>query len=190
MIYDGKTHRFADSAEYSFLKGICSDNPSVARTYVQTVSTILPSLGHLRVMLGHEDWRSIMDACCGLLEGGGWDVELLTSVIWSAAVYGRLDDPSTLRFIQGSRRVVEGSRDALVAAGKHKDLITALKQVRGRWFTCCLSVWLTLLSPLLFQVLYIIEPGSAAQGDVRALLEMLPVSDKLHEPPSISRTQR
>jgi hypothetical protein len=105
----------------------------VAYTYVQAFLTILTSLGHLRVMLGPEEWRSIMDACCGLLEGGGWRTELLTSVIWSSAVYGRLDDPSTLRFIQGSRRVVEeGSRDALVAAGKHKDLITALKQVRGR----------------------------------------------------------
>jgi hypothetical protein len=115
-----------------FLNGICSDHPPVARTYVQAFSTILTSLGHLRVMLGPEEWRSIMDACCGLLEGGGWDVELLTAVIWSSAVYGRLDDPSTLRFIQGSRRVVEGSRDALRVVGKNKPLLRTLKQASGR----------------------------------------------------------
>jgi hypothetical protein len=83
-------------------------------------------------MLGPEDWRSDMEACCGLLEGGRWDVELLTSVIWSATLYGQLDDPSTLRFIQGLRRVVEGSRDALRVVGKHKPFLTTLKQASGR----------------------------------------------------------
>jgi hypothetical protein len=83
-------------------------------------------------MLGPEEWRSIMEACCGLLEGGGWDVELFTSVIWSAAVYGRLDDPSTLRFIQGLRRLVEGSRDALRVVGKDKPLLRTLKQASAR----------------------------------------------------------
>jgi hypothetical protein len=83
-------------------------------------------------MLGPEDWRSIMDACYGLLEGGRWDVELLPAVIWSAAVYGRLDDPSTLSFIQGSRRLVEGSPDALRVVGKHKPLLMVLKQASGR----------------------------------------------------------
>jgi hypothetical protein len=82
-------------------------------------------------MLGHEEWGSIMDACCGLLEGGRWDVRLATSVIWSAALYGQLDDPSTLRFIQGLRRVVEGSRDALLAAKASQPLILLLLQVRG-----------------------------------------------------------
>jgi hypothetical protein len=82
-------------------------------------------------MLGPEEWGSIMEACYGLLEGGGWDVELFTSVIWSAAVYGRLDDPSTLRFIQGLRRLVEGLRDALLAAKASRPLILLLLQVRG-----------------------------------------------------------
>jgi hypothetical protein len=40
------------------------------------------------------------------------------------------------------------------------------------------------------QVLYGLEPGSAAYRDLRALLEMLPVPDQLHIPPTISRTQR
>jgi hypothetical protein len=79
-------------------------------------------------MLGPEEWRSIMDACCGLLEGGRWDVELITSVIWSAAVYGRLDDPSTLRFIQGLRSLVGGSPDALRVVGKDKPLLRTLTQ--------------------------------------------------------------
>jgi hypothetical protein len=83
-------------------------------------------------MLGPEEWRRIMEACCGLLEGGRRDVELLTSVIWSSAVYGRLDDPSTLRFIQGLWRVVEGSTDALCVVGTDKPLLMALKQASGR----------------------------------------------------------
>jgi hypothetical protein len=41
------------------------------------------------------------------------------------------------------------------------------------------------------QVLYGLEPGSAAYGDLRALLEMMmPLPHKLHIPPTISRTQR
>jgi hypothetical protein len=90
-------------------------------------------------MLGPEEWRSIMDACCGLLEGGRWNRELLTSVIWSAALYGRLDDPSTLRFIQGLRRVVEGPPDALRVVGKDKPLLRTLSQVSGRCSLCLLA---------------------------------------------------
>jgi hypothetical protein len=104
----------------------------VARTYVQAFSTILTSMGHLRVMLGPEEWRSVMAACCGLLEGGRWSVELLTAVIWSSALYGRLDDPSTLMFIQGLRRLVEGSTDARSVAKGHKPLLTTLSQASGR----------------------------------------------------------
>jgi hypothetical protein len=40
------------------------------------------------------------------------------------------------------------------------------------------------------QVLYGMDPSSPADRDLRALLEMLPVPDQLHDPPRISRTQR
>jgi hypothetical protein len=71
-----------------------------------------------------------MDACCGLLKGGSPTAKLMTWVIWSAAVYGRLDDPSTLRFIQGLRRFVEESPDACV--GKNKAPVRTLSQASGR----------------------------------------------------------
>jgi hypothetical protein len=47
-------------------------------------------------------------------------------------LYGRLDDSLTLRFIQGLRRVVEGSTDALRVLRKDKPLLMALKQASGR----------------------------------------------------------
>jgi hypothetical protein len=97
----------------------------------QALFTVLPSLADLCVALSPEEWGCMVRACRKGLRSAKQAVKLATSVISAGAVYGRLDDPQVVGFIEAYGGLVEQSAAAMQAARNHKPLRRACAQVRA-----------------------------------------------------------
>jgi hypothetical protein len=96
---------------------------------MQALSTVLSSLSHLNLSLKAQDWQRLMHALLQVFKGGEVRVEAVTSVIWSGAVWGRLEDPSMLDVIKAIRTHAEQS-PRLAAALGDVSIHQSLAQVR------------------------------------------------------------
>jgi hypothetical protein len=76
---------------------------------MQAISTVLSSLARLRVSIEAHDWQRLMHALQGTMKTGEVRVEAVTAFMWSGAVWGRQEDPSTLDVIKVIRTRVEQS---------------------------------------------------------------------------------
>jgi hypothetical protein len=77
---------------------------------------VLPALVDLRLASSPEEWGCIMGACHKALGSTEEALKLATLVIWAGALYGRLDDPQVVGFIEAYRRLCERSAAAMQAA--------------------------------------------------------------------------
>jgi hypothetical protein len=96
---------------------------------MQALCTILSSLSHLKLSLETHDSQRLMHALLDMVKSGEVRVEWVTSVIWSGAVWGRLEDPSTLDVIKAIRTRAE-QLPRLAASLVDVSLHRALTQVR------------------------------------------------------------
>jgi hypothetical protein len=95
---------------------------------MQAFSTVLSSLSHLNLSLETHDWQRLSHALLQVLKNGEVRVEAVTSVVWSGAVWGRLEDPSTLDVITAIRTQAEQSPRLAASLGTQK-VHQALAQV-------------------------------------------------------------
>jgi acetate kinase len=94
---------------------------------MQAISTVPSSLANLGLPLETHDWQRLIHALLDMFKSGEVRGEVVTSVIWSGAVWGRLEDPSTLDVIKAIRtRAEQSTRLAVFDAKLHQ----ALAQVR------------------------------------------------------------
>lgn len=70
-----------------------------------------------------------MDATCGVVLNQTTDVERFTALVWSAAVYDRLHDPSTRHFLKALDELLGRSAEATAALGPNSEFAQALMQV-------------------------------------------------------------
>jgi hypothetical protein len=96
---------------------------------MQAISTVLSSFANLGLPLETHDWQRLMHALLDIMRTGDIRVEEVTSVIWSGAVWGRLEDPSMLDVIKAIRTRVEQS-PRLAASLVNVSVHRALTQVR------------------------------------------------------------
>jgi hypothetical protein len=96
---------------------------------LQSLATLVASLGHLQVPIEDEDWQRVMSAASELLPKDTEPALHATSFIWAASVYGRLGDASTVDFIRELCSAIERSRTARDACRAHQPLARALRQV-------------------------------------------------------------
>jgi hypothetical protein len=96
---------------------------------VQAISTVLSSLSHLNLSLETHDWQRLTQALLQVFKGGEVRVEAVTSVVWSGAVWGRLEDPLMLDVIKAIRTRAEQSPRLAASLGTQK-VHQALAQVR------------------------------------------------------------
>jgi hypothetical protein len=96
---------------------------------VQAISTVLSSFANLGLPLETHDWQRLMHALLDMVKGGEVRVEEVTSVIWSGAVWGRLQDPSTLDVIKAIRTRAEQSPRLAMSLGT-QGVHQAIAQVR------------------------------------------------------------
>jgi hypothetical protein len=97
---------------------------------MQAISTVLSSFGNLGLSLETHDWQRLTQALLQVFKGGEVRVEAVTSVIWSGAVWGRLDDPSTLDVIKAIRTRAEEQSPMVAASLVDVSVLRALTQVR------------------------------------------------------------
>jgi hypothetical protein len=97
---------------------------------MQAISTVLSSLANLDLPLEAHDWRRLMHALLDMVKGGEVRMEEVTSVIWSGAVWGRLEDPSTLDVIKVIRTRAEEQSPMVAASLVGVSVHRALAQVR------------------------------------------------------------
>jgi hypothetical protein len=76
---------------------------------MQAISTVLSSFANLNLSLETHDWQRLTHALLQVFKGGEVRVEAVTSVVWSGAVWGRLEDPSTLDVVKAVRTRAEQS---------------------------------------------------------------------------------
>jgi hypothetical protein len=96
---------------------------------MQAISTVLSSFANLGLSLETHVWQRLMHTLLGLMRAGEVRVEWVTSVIWSGAVWGRLEDPSTLDVIKAIRTRAEKS-PRLAASLDTEKVHQSLAQVR------------------------------------------------------------
>jgi hypothetical protein len=96
---------------------------------MQPTSTVLSSLSHLRLSVATHDWQRLMHALLQVFKTADVRIEWVTSVVWSGAVWGRLEDPSTLDVIKAIRTRAEQS-PRLAASLVDLSFHRALTQVR------------------------------------------------------------
>jgi hypothetical protein len=90
------------------------------------------SFANLGLSLETHDWQRLKHALSIMFSNGEVRVEAVTSVVWSGAVWGRLDDPSTLDVIKAIRTRAEQSprlAESLESLGTQK-VHQAIAQVR------------------------------------------------------------
>jgi hypothetical protein len=97
---------------------------------MQALSTVLSSLSHLNLPLETHDWQRLMHALLDIFKTGEVRIEWVTSVIWSGAVWGRLEDPSTLDVIKAIRTRAEEQSPMVAASLVGVSVHRALAQVR------------------------------------------------------------
>jgi hypothetical protein len=85
---------------------------------MQALSTVLSSFANLGLPLETHDWQRLMHALLDMFKGGEPRVEAVTSVVWSGAVWGRLEDPSTLDVIKAIRTRAEQSPRLAASLGE------------------------------------------------------------------------